>query len=565
MKGLKLRGSFGLATTIRLFLGLRMIILALIVGAGIMIMQLSQDNISVGPLYVLLILSYLTGGVFYASIYLGLKPAIGLWVLMIADIAVETFMLHYSGGVTSQFSLVYCLTIIAAAYLLQVPGGLAIATLASFCYTAYGILETKGLVTPAIFRGNSLGLPSLGFLEAYMHVSLFFLVGIVGGYLTEKMKLKGRQLQNAESEIEQLRVDTDNILRNMSSGVLVADSGGNILTINPMGCQILGLKREVVESGSIDANIEQFMPQFKRELDHAINSEESKHRHEFSVNTQSGRQVPLGISISLLKDGEGNKRGVIAVFQDLTEVRDMQERVRKADRLAAVGELSAGIAHEIRNPLASISGSIEMLYHDLELDGENKRLMELILNESDRLDRIISDFLEYAGLRPPSTDQVSVCRCLDDVLVLLRNSPNVNDGIKTEVTHESGDVEVLFDEEQMKQVFLNLALNGCEAMTDGGTLTIATRTVGNWVKIAFRDEGEGVGDEARTRLFEPFFTTKEGGTGLGLAIANRIVEAHGGRIEVRNVEGGGAEFAVMFPLNDNSGSQKNHKLLGSVG
>jgi two-component system sensor histidine kinase PilS (NtrC family) len=251
----------------------------------------------------------------------------------------------------------------------------------------------------------------------------------------------------------------------------------------------------------------------------------------------------------MLKDESGRKRGVIAVFQDLTEARKMQERMRKADRLAAIGELSAGIAHEIRNPLASISGSIEMLYNELELNGENKRLMELIIKESDRLDRIINDFLEFARLRAPSRDAVSVTRCLDDVFVLLGNTPAMQGGLETEIRHLDGDVTVRIDEEQMKQVLFNLAINACEAMGGVGTLVVETaRTEDGQVKITFADEGSGIGEEEAARLFEPFFTTKEGGTGLGLAIANKIVEAHGGRFEVQNRAQGGAEFSIVIPI-----------------
>jgi two-component system sensor histidine kinase PilS (NtrC family) len=260
------------------------------------------------------------------------------------------------------------------------------------------------------------------------------------------------------------------------------------------------------------------------------------------------------------------KRGVIAVFKDLTEVREMEERMRKADRLAAIGELSAGIAHEIRNPLASISGSIEMLYNELELAGDDKRLMQLVMRESDRLNRIINDFLEFARLRPPTRRAVSVSKCLVEVVTLLRNNPAVKNGVETEIRSASDDVVVEFDEEQMKQVMLNLAINACEAMHGSGKLVIETkRTADGRAKVVFQDEGCGIGDEARAHLFEPFFTTKEGGTGLGLAIANKIVEAHGGRIEARNRSGGGAEFSVVLPARASDEKESVTGQLSSVG
>ncbi len=523
--------------------------LALIVGAGIMILQLTQGGISVGPLYVLLVLGCVAGGLFYVGLRLGFPPVGCVWSIMVADIALEAALIHYSGGLSSQFSLIFCLTIIAAAFLLQVHGGLGIALLASFAYASYGVLQAVGWLTPPAQPGIEVQAASTGFLHAYMHVSLFFIVGAVGGYLAQRTGRSGQQLQKAKTEIERLRVDTNKILDNMSSGILAIDSQGKILTVNPTAEQILGVDREDVFGLSVESALEALVPEFAGELLQALEAETSKQRHEILITQPDGREVPLGLSISMLKDENGRKRGVIAVFQDLTEARRMQERMRKADRLAAIGELSAGIAHEIRNPLASISGSIEMLYNELELSGENKRLMELIIKESDRLDRIINDFLEFARLRPPSRDAVSLCRCLDDVFVLLGNTPAMQGGLEAEIRHLDGDVTVRIDEEQMKQVLLNLAINAGEAMDGSGTILVETARVGaDEVRISFADEGVGIGEEEAARLFEPFFTTKEGGTGLGLAIANKIVEAHGGRIEVQNRAQGGAEFSIIIPI-----------------
>ena len=265
------------------------------------------------------------------------------------------------------------------------------------------------------------------------------------------------------------------------------------------------------------------------------------------MHTRGGAYRPLGISISPLTDGTQRRRGVIAVFQDLTEVHEMRERVRKADRLAAVGELSAGIAHELRNPLASISGSIEMLYHELALEGENRRLMELIMRESDRLDRIISDFLEFARLRTPRRVPSKLDRCIDEVVTLVRQNTEKSEGISIRTIIEPALPDVWMDDEQMRQVFMTLAVNACEAMARGGTLEIAVERGGGMVRVSFMDEGSGIDPEGLERMFEPFFTTKDGGTGLGLAMANKIVNAHGGSIEYRNAERG-AVFTIVLPV-----------------
>ena len=188
------------------------------------------------------------------------------------------------------------------------------------------------------------------------------------------------------------------------------------------------------------------------------------------------------------------------------------------------------------------------------------------MRESDRLDRIISDFLDFARLRPPTMGEVSVTRCLDYMLTLLKNDPSLMGGIEAEVCHGDGDLVANVDEEQMKQVMLNLAINACEAMHGSGRLIVRTEMVdGDYMRVLFQDEGPGIGDEERARLFEPFYTTKEGGTGLGLAIANKIVEAHGGRIEVRDRTPRGAEFSVAFPIRTTSENAHAREAVGSVG
>ena len=530
------------------FLWLRMIVLALVVGAGSMIMQLSQE-MEAAPLFLLLIASYLAGGVVVASKRAGLPAERGMWMLMVSDVVWGTAVIHYSGGVGSQFSLIFCLSIIAAAFVLEGRGGLTIAIVASVCFVSYAVLQSEGFVHPRFRWIEARAVWSQGLLHTYMHVSVFFLVGAVGDYLAERSRLKGHELREAETELRQLRVDTDNILKHMSSGVLVCDADGRVLTINPTAEDILEVSRSKVLGQDADSALTEAVPEFAELLKGALKTQMRRQRRELTLREGEPTELPLGVSLSMMRDEDGRKRGVIALFQDLTDVRRMQSHVRKADRLAAIGELAANIAHELRNPLASISGSIEFLYNEVKLSGENKRLMELIMKESGRLDRIITNFLEFARMRPPSADQVHVSRCLEEVIMLLSNNAAVSRMAGIEIEDRAGDVVIKFDEEQMKQVFVNLIINACEVMEDGGRLTVSLKTIDQkWLAIAFNDEGPGISDEAQAHLFEPFFTSKEGGTGLGLAIANKIVAAHGGKIRGKNRAGGGAEFVVLVPL-----------------
>jgi two-component system sensor histidine kinase PilS (NtrC family) len=428
------------------------------------------------------------------------------------------------------------------------PGGLVTGVLSSACFVAFQILEAWGVISPP--GKSAMSHPHMsGLVDAYMHASMFLLVGTVGGYLADRIKLKGRALQHAESALEQLRIDTNYILENMSSGVLVVDTDGRVLTMNAAAEEILELRKDEVLAHHVDTSLGRRAPDLAHELMESLASERVRRRQEISGHSRAGAYRPMGISISPLTDGTQRRRGVIAVFQDLTEVHEMRERVRKADRLAAVGELSAGIAHELRNPLASISGSIEMLYHELALDGENKRLMELIMRESDRLDRIISDFLEFARLRTPRRVPSKLARCIDDVVTLVKQNTEKSEGVTIRTTFDPALPDVWMDDEQMRQVFMNLAVNACEAMENRGTLEIDAVSTGEpKVRIAFKDSGPGIEPDGLERMFEPFFTTKDGGTGLGLAMANKIVTAHGGSIEFKNAERG-AVFTIVLPVN----------------
>jgi two-component system sensor histidine kinase PilS (NtrC family) len=524
-----------------------MIVATFVVGAGMMIIQMTSESFPVRPLYLLLAVSTLTGGAAYLGFRFGVPHRLGLWVLMVSDLLLEAAIIHFAGGIASQFTLVYCLTIVASAFLLDMSGGLGTAILSSTLFVLYGILETVNVVQPP---GRELLLVPdrpLGVLQIYMHVLTFFLLGAVGGYLSRRIRQKGRQLESAESELEQLKFDTDYILNNMSSGILVVDADGTVVTINPAAEEILGVNKEDVLLHDLNGALGDTVPELTSELENALREERDRLRHEVTLRT-GDRRTPLGTSISLLRDSCGHKRGAVSVFQDLTEVQEMRERIRKADRLAAIGELSAGIAHELRNPLASINGSIEMLSGELKLTGENRRLMKLIMRESDRLERIIADFLEFARMRPPRKRLIPVSTCLAEVLVLLRNNVDKSGGITIHVEDSTTEVFVGADDEQLRQVLTSMAVNACEAMPDGGALRIrTTQNDPGSLRISFADEGPGIDEETADRLFEPFFTTKDGGTGLGLAIANRIIHAHGGTIKFRNRKRGGAEFEIVLP------------------
>ena len=228
-------------------------------------------------------------------------------------------------------------------------------------------------------------------------------------------------------------------------------------------------------------------------------------------------------------------------------VREAEEAMRRAEKLSAMGKLAAGIAHEIRNPLASMSGSIQMLRDELELSQENRRLMDIILRESERLNRLITDFLDYARPYNPEKKEIDFSCVVAETLDVFEKGLSKDQSIKVQKEIKSG-VKVFGEHERLKEVLWNLFNNAVQSMHAGGNLAISLDTYGSMAKVVVRDSGEGIDAKDLNRVFEPFFTTKTYGTGLGLATVYRIVEAHGGNIRVDSENGKGTVFTVMLPL-----------------
>ena len=365
------------------------------------------------------------------------------------------------------------------------------------------------------------------------------------------------RLAAARLALQRAAEDTTAVLDSLAGGLLTVDLEGRIGAFNPAAERILGVAAPSVRARTLAEAFAAQAPFLHDKLARSLRHQAPIRRLELQLALPGGGARPIGLSTSVLRSARGEPRGLLAMFQDLSDVRRMQERVRRADRLAAVGELSASIAHEIRNPLAAIANSIDMLRDELPVRGEQRRLMDLVVTESERLNRILDDFLEYARTRPLRPAVVPVGRALDEVVTLLRCHPDIGNNIVIRVEdHAGNDVRACIDEAQMKQVYLNLALNAFEAMHHRGMLTVTVEACAGdeqgladtpCLRLRFRDTGPGLEPGEEAAIFEPFHTTKPHGTGLGLSIAARIVESHGGRIDAATHPEGGAEFSVYLP------------------
>lgn len=537
---------------------LRLVIATLVIGAAIMLLQLDNRVISVVALYSLLGAIYLTTGSSYLVFTTGVPLRIIIWMQILVDLTVLTLMIHYSGGSASYFAMLYILPVIVGGVYYQVPGGIVTAAIASLIYIVYSYLEFTGYIKYplGIWFDSSYGVYKT-LLHGYLNIAVFFFTGLLSGFVSKHVRRKHEALADREEELHRVQLDTDNILKNMSSGLIVTNVSGEIVSLNPAAVTILGLDEVDALKGKRIDYLERFVPSLYEELSCSLTTGASRKRYEIELERADHSVLPLGISISILKDAEERRRGIIALFQDLTEVHQMREQVRQADKMAAIGELSAAIAHEIRAPLASICGSIEMLAEELELSGDNRKLMDLVIKESDRLDSIITDFLEFARPRTPSLKPMDVNRCIDEVVELLRYSSSLKESVSVGVMREAADARIRGDDEQIRQVFLNMGLNAGEATDGGGEVNIVIRRVStqlrdgegpvDCINVDVINTGKPIPADVLKRVFEPFFTTKEGGTGLGLAIAEKIVDGHHGLIQAKSTETGVTTFSVILP------------------
>ncbi|MBI5196346.1 MAG: PAS domain S-box protein [Nitrospirae bacterium] len=453
---------------------------------------------------------------------------------IVIDILAETILLYLTGGLASWFSFLFPVSIISAAIMLNRRACYAAATLSSCMYGLLITLQFAGILpvtTDIVFMEKDY------FYNIFSHITIFYLVAFLSGYHSEKLYRTTRSLEEKNTILSDLKVFSRDIIESMTSGVFTTDLNWKIVTFNTSAQKILKCSFDSVE-GKDTSEIFPFLGGSKRV---------SLERIEGTVIVD-GRSVPVGMGISALKDSLGKQIGIIGVFQDLTEFKAMEAEVKKKEKWAFIGELSASIAHELRNPLASLKASIDMLREKKVSSEYADHLMQIALSEMDRLNAIITDFLLYAKPQEPNKTSFDLHQYLSDVATLLRSSETGKKNVTISEDIE-GQMLITGDPKQLLQVFWNLGINALDAVTDGGNISISTRKTSSTVEILFKDTGTGINQENIDKIFYPFFTTKDNGTGLGLAITQKIVEAHGGRIMVKS-KSDGTTFRVMLPANN---------------
>jgi len=456
-----------------------------------------------------------------------------------ADLALVTVLAAHTGARGSQFALFYVLVVISGGLLARLGGGLFAAAGAGGAYLFLPALAAR--LDPAWVADAEPALPT-GTLLAFVAI-----VGVLAGVLGRRVRSTHEDLERTTRELDRVRVDNDVILRHLATGVLTVDAWGTVAYLNPAAEQVLNLRTSQVRGRALEEALPERLGLLREVLRETLRLGEGRRRAELTAHSATGTELALGLTTNVLRH-EGAVTGVVAVFQDLTEVRAMERRARRNQTLAEVGALAAGIAHELRNGLNPISGSVEFLQRELKPEGESAVLMGLITRECTRLNRFVSDLLCYARERDLVLEPLDLDDHMDELREGLRRDPRCAGGAR--VVFEPPDEHLCLrgDREQLRQVWLNLVNNALDAMADGGTVTVRWRpTARGRAEVEFEDHGPGIDPAVLPRVGEPFFTTKQGGTGLGVAMAQRIVERHGGTLVFDSVPGRGTVVRVSLP------------------
>ncbi len=464
----------------------------------------------------------------------------------LADVLLVTWLVWTTGNVGSPYAALY-VVVIAVASLFVGPRGAMITSVGSaVTFTACALLALGGVGPFAVQAINGESIANTIQFVGLSDVS-FLVVGLLAAKLAERQTRSDVQLAAATRSLADLRALHERIVESIRSGVITTDLQGHIFTFNAAAEEITGYKAADVRGH--DASI--FFGDMTRQIDEGMNAAltgKVSPRFQADCLTPNGLALRLGFSIAPLSGESGETSGLVITFQDLTDIRALEETSRRQDRMAAVGRLAASIAHEIRNPLAAMRGSIQMLRSEMHGDTEQTQLMEIILRESDRLNKIVADYLNYARPRPAELKNVDISALVAETFKLLRNSAELSAGHVLKEDLPKRPAIVTGDPEQLKQVCWNIARNALKSMPEGGTFCVGlTEVDGNRLRLSFSDTGCGMTADQVERLFEPF-TSTTGGTGLGLSIVYQIIRDHSGTINVRSLEGEGTTITIELPV-----------------
>lgn len=467
------------------------------------------------------------------------------------DMMIVTSVVHVTGGSLSGFTALYILVSAAAALLLPTRGALLLAGLGSMFYVADVIIVERA-------RNDMMPLTTQQELGLMLQLLVFVGVAIGTSSIAARLRERGQGTERLAAELASARLRAADILANIRSGIITVDEFGNLQYANPMASELLGLPLDTVIGRNIIADLRRVAPVVGNALDQALRDRVHLSRAEGYL-TRDGVAFPTGVTTtSDAGDGEHVPRTATAIFQDISDQKRLEQLNLRAQRLEAVAELSASLAHEIRNPLASIQSAVEQMSRRPAATDDERTLGNLIVRESGRLSRLLTEFLDFARVRVTRMEPLDLGNIARGAVAIARAHPGKADGVRCEVTVPSAPLPFVGDEDLLHRAVFNLVLNAMQASPPNGVVSISARRVQRdqlpsgvsfpegGFELVVADEGPGIDPNVAERLFEPFSTTKPGGTGLGLAVTHRAIEAHRGFVLVDS-DAKGTRFTVLLP------------------
>jgi two-component system, NtrC family, sensor histidine kinase PilS len=532
-------------------IGARVVVSTLLLGSGVVFQVSAPGSLPIDPFFFLIGLTYCLSVIYAVTLsHVERHP----WLVdgqFACDAFTVTAVLHFTGGVTSYFPLLYALPIVGAGTLQR--RGLRVAGLSSLLYAFIVINQYAGgagYVSGQWVADIRAFLPPVrvALYTVAANATGFFIIAWLSGSLAERVRRADARAERASMALADLQAFNEHIVSSLTSGLATTDADGRLLTFNPAAERITRLS--AAEAVGLNASELLQLPEpFVSALQMPFEPGRGR-RVDYVFRTGDGTEIDIGLAATELATPEGH-RGLLLTFQDVTEMRRLEHDSRRRQRLAAVGEMAAGIAHEIRNPLASMRGAIQVLRQELDLSDQQASLMDIVLRESDRLNGTIRSFLAYARPQQRAVEAVDVGKVLRDAATLIGHSTDVRPDHEIEVVAAGYDLLHETDESQLRQVIWNLATNGLRAMPEGGRLRLSARRDSAAPDAALVlevcDTGMGMAPDQMDRLFEPFRGSFDRGTGLGLAIVHRIVNDFGGEIRIASTPGQGTTVSVKLP------------------
>lgn len=524
------------------FLFYRVLLLSLFLGGTILYLlrgglALSQASLAIH--YSLVALYYLQALLVSAALRYAHHFRSLVHIQIVWDLLFSATLIYVTGGLESHFSFLFLLIILGSGLLLRRREALIVSSASAILYGSlldlqyYGYLpRLKGIELASFVDARDV------FLAVFVNVVAFFLVGLLSGFFADRIRRGEIALERRQIDYDELEKFNRAILANIGSGLMVVNSAGRIRSFNQAAERITRLSLLDV----YNRDVRQVFP----ELGVFARGPIETRRGEGRFTRQDKAQLTLGYSATLLSARDGVEGSLLIGFQDLTHMRDMELRLQQADRLAAVGKMASGMAHEIRNPLASISGSLQLLMEGGQIATDGERLAKIVVREAERLSGLITDFLIFARPAQPKLERFDLSLVCDEVIEVAQSSPVLN-GVELIREYFPGQC-VYADREQIRQVVWNVLINAAEAMPDGGTVRLSIDA--NSSTFTCEDSGPGIPEEVLGKVFDPFFTTKEMGTGLGLATVYSTIEAHRGEVQLAVSDLGGASLQVCLPKED---------------